>query len=479
MDSTRHAVRRNDVLLARPGDGLRRQRLRLVEHEQLRLRHDAADREQRHRLECERRLQGRPDDPRPGRLLRAGQRDGQPEARAEHDARRVGDLRLRLGHLDAHLRLHRPGRRQRRRPRLHRHRRAHAQRRHIADPAANNATLTLAAPARPARSRPTRASPIDTTAPTAAASRRPTRTAPTRPARRSTSRSASTSPSTSPARPSSPSRPAPPTRPPATRPARGTATLTFDYTVQAGDTAPTSTTTAPARSPSTAARSPTRPAMTRRSRSPPPAPPARSPRTGTSASTRIRPVRRASRRAGRRLRPRALPRAPRDVLEQRRRRHRHPRLPGLHRRRVQQHRAERSLGERAHRRRERELDAERPRRRRLLLARSARTTPPATSPAGRRPRASRSTRRRRPARRLDTGRRPPRSTGRRPSPRRTRTRRRAATPASLVFEVCTTNACTTVLRSTTVAGLHQNDAGSWTPPGLGDGIYYWHVRAED
>ncbi|HVP75070.1 MAG TPA: Ig-like domain repeat protein, partial [Gaiellaceae bacterium] len=50
---------------------------------------------------------------------------------------------------------------------------------------------------------------------------------------------------------------------------------------------------------------------------------------------------------------------------------------------------------------------------------------------------------------------------------------------TLVFEVCSTNACTSVLRSGTVAGLNQNDAASWTPPGLGDGTYYWHVRAED
>ena len=50
---------------------------------------------------------------------------------------------------------------------------------------------------------------------------------------------------------------------------------------------------------------------------------------------------------------------------------------------------------------------------------------------------------------------------------------------SLVFEVCTTNACTTLLRGTAIAGLHQNDAGSWTPSALADGTYYWHVRAED
>jgi len=50
---------------------------------------------------------------------------------------------------------------------------------------------------------------------------------------------------------------------------------------------------------------------------------------------------------------------------------------------------------------------------------------------------------------------------------------------SLDFEVCTTNACSTVLRSTTVAGLHQSDVGSWKPTGLADGIYSWRVRAED
>jgi hypothetical protein len=50
---------------------------------------------------------------------------------------------------------------------------------------------------------------------------------------------------------------------------------------------------------------------------------------------------------------------------------------------------------------------------------------------------------------------------------------------SLLFQVCTTSACTTLVGSTTVAGLNQNDVGSWTPPGLGNGTYYWRVRAED
>ncbi len=81
-------------------------------------------------LQPQRRLQGRPDHPRPGQLQRARQRHRQPAARAQHHPGPVGHLRLRLGHLDPHLRLHRPGRRQRRHPRLHRHQRPHPQRRH-------------------------------------------------------------------------------------------------------------------------------------------------------------------------------------------------------------------------------------------------------------------------------------------------------------------------------------------------------------
>ncbi len=69
-----------------------------------------------------------PDDPRPGRLHRAGRRHRQPAARTQQ--RRDRELRLRLGRLDARLRLHDPGRRHERRPRLPRHGRADAQRRH-------------------------------------------------------------------------------------------------------------------------------------------------------------------------------------------------------------------------------------------------------------------------------------------------------------------------------------------------------------
>ncbi len=79
-------------------------------------RHDRADRQLRDGLEPQRRLQGRPDHPRPGQLQRARQRHRQPAARAQHHPGRVRHLRLRLGHLDAHLRLHGPGRRQRRAP---------------------------------------------------------------------------------------------------------------------------------------------------------------------------------------------------------------------------------------------------------------------------------------------------------------------------------------------------------------------------
>ncbi len=55
---------------------------------------------------------------------------GSPQLALNTSAGRVGHLCLRLGHLHPHLRLHRPGRRQRRHPRLHRHQRPHPQRRH-------------------------------------------------------------------------------------------------------------------------------------------------------------------------------------------------------------------------------------------------------------------------------------------------------------------------------------------------------------
>ena len=66
----------------------------------------------------------------------------------------------------------------------------------IADPAGNNATLTLFTPGTAGSLSANKDLVVDTTAPTVARSRLRTPTAPTRPARRSTSRSPSASPST-------------------------------------------------------------------------------------------------------------------------------------------------------------------------------------------------------------------------------------------------------------------------------------------
>ena len=81
-------------------------------------------------LECERRVYGGRDDRRSGLVQRAGQRDRYADVDAEHGAVADGQLRVRLGHLDADLQLHRPGRRHLRRPRLQRHHRACPGRRH-------------------------------------------------------------------------------------------------------------------------------------------------------------------------------------------------------------------------------------------------------------------------------------------------------------------------------------------------------------
>ena len=93
-------------------------------------RHHRADGHERDRVERERLLQRRNDDPRPGRVQRVGHRHGSPAARAEHIAGGVGDLHERHRHQHADLRLRRPGRRQRRTPRLRRDELADTQRRH-------------------------------------------------------------------------------------------------------------------------------------------------------------------------------------------------------------------------------------------------------------------------------------------------------------------------------------------------------------
>jgi hypothetical protein len=50
---------------------------------------------------------------------------------------------------------------------------------------------------------------------------------------------------------------------------------------------------------------------------------------------------------------------------------------------------------------------------------------------------------------------------------------------SVIFQVCTTSACTTVAASTTVTGMLNNAGAGWTPGSLSDGTYYWRARAED
>ena len=103
-------------------------------------------------------------------------------------------------HLDARLRLHRPGRRQRRDPRLRRDELADAQRRHDRRPGRQHRHPDPRHPGRGRLARRQQEHRDRHHRPDRQLGHRPrTRTAPTRPARRSTSRSTSASPSTSPA----------------------------------------------------------------------------------------------------------------------------------------------------------------------------------------------------------------------------------------------------------------------------------------
>ena len=82
----------NDATLHAGRTGRARLALRQQEPDD---RHHRPDRRQRDGVERERLVQGRPDDRRPGRLLRARQRHRHAEARAEHQPGRVRRLRLR------------------------------------------------------------------------------------------------------------------------------------------------------------------------------------------------------------------------------------------------------------------------------------------------------------------------------------------------------------------------------------------------
>ena len=86
----------------RPGRQQRRphplhpRRRRLARRQQgPRRRHHRPDRQRRHVLNRKRRIQGRPDHPRPGQLQRARHRHRHPAARPQHEPRRVGCIRLR------------------------------------------------------------------------------------------------------------------------------------------------------------------------------------------------------------------------------------------------------------------------------------------------------------------------------------------------------------------------------------------------
>ena len=56
----------------------------------------------------------------------------------------------------------------------------------------------------------------------------------------------------------------------------------------------------------------------------------------------------------------------------------------------------------------------------------------------------------------------------------------AADTGTLSFQLCSDPSCATVLQSgSSAAGLANGATGTWTPAGLADGTYYWHVQATD
>jgi hypothetical protein len=51
---------------------------------------------------------------------------------------------------------------------------------------------------------------------------------------------------------------------------------------------------------------------------------------------------------------------------------------------------------------------------------------------------------------------------------------------TLAFQLCSDNACNTVVQSgSSSSGLANNASGNWTPTSLGDGTYYWRAQATD
>jgi large repetitive protein len=55
----------------------------------------------------------------------------------------------------------------------------------------------------------------------------------------------------------------------------------------------------------------------------------------------------------------------------------------------------------------------------------------------------------------------------------------ATDSGTLVFQLCTTSSCGTVLQSNTATGVAENGTVDWTPTSLAEGAYDWRVRATD
>ena len=131
-------------------------------------RHDGADRDRRDLVDRQRLLHDRDGDPGPGHLQRGRQRDR--HAAADAVDRQPGDdrgqLRERQRHEHADLQLHRRRRQHVGRPRLRLDLGARAQRRDDQGRATNNATLTLASPGAAGSLGNAKNLVIDTTAPT-------------------------------------------------------------------------------------------------------------------------------------------------------------------------------------------------------------------------------------------------------------------------------------------------------------------------
>ncbi len=55
----------------------------------------------------------------------------------------------------------------------------------------------------------------------------------------------------------------------------------------------------------------------------------------------------------------------------------------------------------------------------------------------------------------------------------------ATDTGTILFQLCSTAACTSVLQSNTQSGIANNATVNWTPTSLADGLYYFRVRATD